>query len=104
MNFIQRNPNDPKHQEFHDGEYEFWPTDGSIKSKSISIPAALVSGLELLAATAAAGLLALAVGMILGAVFAETLLPALAAIIVFAIAMLAAIVALLIYRRCAFRR
>ena len=51
-----------------------------------------------------AGLLALAVGMILGAVFAETLLPALAAIIVFVIAMLAAIVALLIYRRCAFRR
>ena len=43
-------------------------------------------------------------GIILGAVFAETLLPALAAIIVFAIAMLAAIVALLIYRRCAFRR
>ena len=35
-----------------------------------------------------AGLLALAVGMILGAVFAETLLPALAAIIVFVIAML----------------
>ncbi|MBR6525730.1 MAG: hypothetical protein IKT57_07140 [Clostridia bacterium] len=51
-----------------------------------------------------AGLLALAIGIILGAVFAETLLPALAAIIVFAIAMLAAIIALLIYRRCAFRR
>ena len=57
MNFIQRNPNDPKHQEFHDGEYEYWPMDDSIKTKS-SIPAALVSGLELLAAAAAAGLLA----------------------------------------------
>ncbi len=61
MNFIQRNPDDPKHAEFHDGEYEFWPTSGSTKGKSISIPAAVVSGLELLAATAAAGLLALAV-------------------------------------------
>ena len=46
-----------------------------------------------------AGLLALAVGMILGAVFVQTVFPALAAIIVFVIAMLAAIVALLIYRR-----
>lgn len=60
MNFIQRNPSDPKHQEFHDGEYEYWPMDDSIKTKSISIPAALVSGLELLAAAAAAGLLAVA--------------------------------------------
>ena len=63
MNFIQRNPNDPKHQEFHDGEYEFWPTDGSIKSKSISIPAAMVSGLELIAAVAAAGLLTIAMAV-----------------------------------------
>lgn len=63
MNFIQRNPNDPKHQEFHDGEYEYWPMDDSIKTKSISIPAALVSGLELLAAAAAAGLLAVALAV-----------------------------------------
>jgi len=63
MNFIQRNPNDPKYQEFHDGEYEYWPMDDSIKTKSISIPAALVSGLELLAAAAAAGLLAVALAV-----------------------------------------
>ena len=54
MNFIPKNPNDPKYQEFHDGEYEFWPMDDTIKTKSISIPAAVVSGLELLAAVAAA--------------------------------------------------
>ena len=63
MNFIQRNPNDPKHQEFHDGEYEYCPMDDSIKTKSISIPAALVNGLELLAAAAAAGLLAVALAV-----------------------------------------
>lgn len=63
MNFIQRNPNEPKHQEFHDGEYEYWPMDDSIKTKSISIPAALVSGLELLAAAAATGLLAVALAV-----------------------------------------
>lgn len=61
MNFIQRNPNDSQYEEFHHGEYEFWPTSGSTKGKSISIPAAVVSGLELIAAAAAAGLLALAV-------------------------------------------
>jgi len=60
MNFIQRNPGDPKHGEFHDGEYEYWPIEGSLTTKSISIPAAVVSGLELLAAAVAAGLLALA--------------------------------------------
>ena len=60
MNFIQKNPNDPKYQEFHDGEYEFWPADGTAKHKSISIPAAVASGLEMVAAAAAAGLAAIA--------------------------------------------
>lgn len=60
MNFIQKNPTDPKHEEFHDGEYEYWPLEGSLKAKSISIPAAVVNGLEMLAAAVAAGLLALA--------------------------------------------
>lgn len=60
MNFIQKNPDDPRYAEFHDGEYEYWSTEGSVKSKSISIPAALASGLELLAAAAATGLLAVA--------------------------------------------
>lgn len=60
MNFIQKNPNDPRHGEFHDGEYEYWPADGGLNSSSFSIPAALVSGLELLAAVACAGLLAAA--------------------------------------------
>ena len=60
MNFLQRNPNDPQYEEFHHGEYEYWPVDGGLKSKSISFPAALVSGLELLAAVAGAGLLAAA--------------------------------------------
>ncbi|MBP3683774.1 MAG: hypothetical protein J6J12_02265 [Oscillospiraceae bacterium] len=64
MNFIQRNPSDPKHQEFHDGEYEYWPAEDSIKTKSIGISAALVSGLELLAAAAAAGLLAVALSVL----------------------------------------
>jgi hypothetical protein len=57
VNFIQKNPTDSRHEEYHDGEYEYWPQDGALKSKSISIPAALVSGLELLAAAAATGLL-----------------------------------------------
>ena len=60
MNFIQRNPGDPKHGEFHDGEHEYCPTEGSLNTKSISIPAAVVNGLELLAAAIATGLLALA--------------------------------------------
>lgn len=60
MNFLQRNPNDPQYEEFHHGEYEYWPVDEGLKSKSISFPAALVSGLELLAAVAGAGLLAAA--------------------------------------------
>jgi len=64
MNFIQKNPNDPKYGEFHDGEYEYWPVDDFVKPKSISIPAALVSGLELLAAVAAAGLLAAALAVL----------------------------------------
>lgn len=59
LNFIQRNPNDPKYEEFHNGEYEFWPIDNPHSSSgSGSFPAALVSGLELIAAAAAAGLLA----------------------------------------------
>ena len=53
------NPNDPKYNEFHEGQYEFWPIDDPLKSKSAGkFPAALVSGLELVAAAAAAGLLA----------------------------------------------
>ena len=64
MNFVQKNPNDPKYQEFHNGEYEYWPTDTAIKTKGISIPAAVVSGLELVAAAAAAGLLAVAVAVL----------------------------------------
>ena len=61
MNHIQKNPNDLQYSEFHNGEYEFWPIASAIKKKSISFPAAVVSGLELIAAAAAAGLLALAV-------------------------------------------
>ena len=64
MNFIQKNPTDSKHEEYHDGEYEYWPLDSALKSKSISIPAAVVSGLELLAAAAAAGLLAAALAVL----------------------------------------
>lgn len=60
VNFIQKNPNDPRYTEFHDGEYEYWPVEASVKTKSISFPAALLSGLELLAAAAAAALLTLA--------------------------------------------
>lgn len=44
-------------------------------------------------------LVALAVGLILGAVFVETILPAVPAIIAFAAALAAIIIALLIYRR-----
>ena len=58
MNFIQKNPNDPKHEEFHDGYCEYWPVEGGLKSKSGRFPAAVLTGLELVAAAAAAGLLA----------------------------------------------
>ena len=58
MNFVQKNPNDPKHEEFHDGHYEYWPIEGGLKPKSGSFPAAVLTGLELVAAAAAAGLLA----------------------------------------------
>lgn len=51
-----------------------------------------------------AGLLALALGVILGAVFYTTFLPVLATIIVFGVIMLVGIAALLIYRYCAYRR
>lgn len=64
MNFIQKNPTDSRHEEYHDGEYEYWPQDGALKSKSISIPAALVSGLELLAAAAATGLLVIVLAVL----------------------------------------
>ena len=57
MNFIQKNPTDSRHEEYHDGEYEYWPLEGALKSKSVSIPAALVNGLELLAAVLATGVL-----------------------------------------------
>ncbi|MBQ8507562.1 MAG: hypothetical protein IJ466_09065 [Clostridia bacterium] len=42
-------------------------------------------------------LIALALGLILGAVFAESILPAIAAVIVFAAALLAVVIALVIY-------
>ena len=42
-------------------------------------------------------LFALAIGLILGALFAQTLLPALAALIVFAAVIAAAIIAVIIY-------
>ena len=45
-------------------------------------------------------LLAVALGLILGASFAESILSALAAVIVFAATMLAAIIGLLIYGSC----
>ena len=64
MNFIQKNPTDSRHEEYHDGEYEYWPQDGALKSKSIRIPAALVSGLELLAAAAATGLLVIVLAVL----------------------------------------
>jgi hypothetical protein len=64
VNFIQKNPTDSRHEEYHDGEYEYWPQDGALKSKSISIPAALVSGLELLAAAAATGLLVIVLAVL----------------------------------------
>ena len=50
------------------------------------------------------GLLALAVGVILGAVYNETFLPILATIVIFAVIMLVAIIALLIYRWCMYHR
>lgn len=64
MNFIQKNPTDSRYEEYHDGEYEYWPLDGGLKNKSVSIPAALVSGLELLAAAVAAGLLIIALAVL----------------------------------------
>jgi len=45
-------------------------------------------------------LLAVALGLIFGAVYAEQILSALAAVIVFAVAMAAAVLALLIYGGC----
>ena len=47
-------------------------------------------------------LIALALGLILGAIFYETILPALAAIIAFGAALLAVVIALLVFRsrRC----
>ena len=45
-------------------------------------------------------LLAVALGLIFGAVFSETILGALPAVIVFAVAMAAAVIALLIYGGC----
>ena len=47
-----------------------------------------------------AALLTLALGLIFGAIYYETLLPILASIIIFAVAMAVAIIALLIYRAC----
>lgn len=49
-------------------------------------------------------LFTLALGVILGAVFSTTVLPNLATVIVFAVIMLVAIIALLIYRYCIYRR
>ena len=45
-------------------------------------------------------LLAVALGLIFGAVYAEAIFSALAAVIVFAVAMAAAVIALLIYGGC----
>ena len=64
VNFIQKNPSDPQYEEFHNGEYEYWPLEDAVKSKSISFPAAVVSGLELLAAAAVSGLLAAALAIL----------------------------------------
>ena len=50
MNFIQRDPNDPRYGEFHNGENEIWTVAGGTKRKKIKIPSALASGLELIAA------------------------------------------------------
>ena len=58
MNFIQRDPNDPRYGEFHNGENEIWAVVGGTKRKKIKIPSALASGLELIAAAVATGLLA----------------------------------------------
>ncbi len=55
---------------------------------------------SLKAAALFAILLALALGLIFGTVYAETFFPALAAIIVFAVIMAVAVIALLIYRGC----
>ena len=56
MNLTHRNPNDPKHQEYHDGEHEHNPAHAKIKSGSTSFSAkgkAMVYGLELVTAVAA---------------------------------------------------
>ncbi|MBQ9951461.1 MAG: hypothetical protein IJO98_04905 [Clostridia bacterium] len=45
-------------------------------------------------------LFALALGLVFGVIYAEQILPALAAIIVFAVTMAAAVIALLILCRC----
>ena len=60
MNFIQKKPQDTKHEEFHDGEYEFWPTEHLTKKKRAGFSAAFGSGLELIAAVGASGLLSMA--------------------------------------------
>lgn len=60
MNFIQKKPLDSKHEEFHDGEYEFWPTEHLTKKKRAGFSAAFGSGLELIAAVGASGLLSMA--------------------------------------------
>lgn len=49
-------------------------------------------------------LFALALGVVLGAAYVQTFAPVLAAVIVFAAVMLVGVIALLIYRFCAYRR
>lgn len=60
VDILNRTPSDKKHQEFHDGEYEYWPISGGPGSKRLSFPAALISGLGLLAAVVSTALLAVA--------------------------------------------
>lgn len=57
MNLTQRNPSDPKHREFHDGEHEYNPAHSKVKAGSAASfsakSRALVYGLELVTAVAA---------------------------------------------------
>lgn len=77
------------------GEYASCPVRGRCGCSR------MVCGIcSLKAAAFFAILLALAVGIILGAVYAEIFFPALAAIIVFVVIMAVAVIALLLYRGC----
>lgn len=59
MNMRPKKPQDEKHGEFHDGEYEYWPVEDMLrKRRKVSFPAAVANGLEVVAAAAAAVVLA----------------------------------------------